>query len=73
MADPEGAHMHAPRKFWSTILFPPPPFCIRMLKNKAQIVRESIKNPRASMARLRALDPSVRGVALALVMYMART
>ena len=27
------------------LCFPPPPFCIRMLKNKAQIARESIETP----------------------------
>ena len=56
VADLEGCSRHAP---------PPPmidydfviPFCIRMLKNKAQIARESIKNPRASRALKLALDP----------------
>ena len=38
------------------------PFCIRMLKNRAQIALESIKIPRASRALKRALDPCRKGL-----------
>ena len=41
---------------------PPPPFCIRMPNNKAQIARKSIKTPRASRALWRALDPGYKGL-----------
>ena len=45
VADLEGAQQAPPPpKMWSTAYFSIP-FCIRMLKNKAQIARESIKNP----------------------------
>ena len=43
-----------PLKFWSTRFFCIPFFKIRMLKNKAQIARESIQNQRASRALIRA-------------------
>ena len=59
LADLEGGatSAHPPKKKLDRLCFIFIPFCIRMLKNKAQIVRESIKNPRASRALKRALDP----------------
>ena len=42
------------------------PFCIN--KNNAQITQESIKNPRASRACIRALDPAITDFELVLVL-----
>ena len=51
MADPGGGATGArPLKFGRLIFFSLDPFCIRMLKNRAKIARESIKTPRASRA-----------------------
>ena len=48
VADPGGGgttqQAHAPPKIGSTVIFYNP-FCIRMLKNRARIALESIKNP----------------------------
>ena len=70
-----GGATGAPLKFDRLFLFCIFPFCIRRLKNKAQIARESIKNPRASRAlkRARALDPAVRDFGLRARDVRART
>ena len=57
---------HPPKKKIDRLCFPPPPpFCITMLKNKAQIAPESIRlHKRASRALKRALDPAIRDFGL---------
>ena len=61
MADPGGRNRRPPLKLDQLWVFYNP-FCIRMLKNGAQIALESIKKkPRASRALKRALDPCRQG------------
>ena len=65
-ADLEGGATGAPppqkKKLIDYVFFPP--YCIRMLKNKAQIARESIKNQEllSSRALKRAMDPCRKGI-----------
>ena len=54
-----GAQQARPPKIGSTVICITL-FCIRMLKNRAQIALESIKNPRASRALKGALIPAER-------------
>ena len=51
-----GSSSAPPSKFWSSLFLFKIPFCIRMLKNKAQKALESIKTPRACSALNRALN-----------------
>ena len=61
-----------PPWFWSDMIFCIP-VCIRILKNKAQIARESIKNPKASRAFKRALDPGRKDFGLCACNVLAHT
>ena len=65
-----GGPTGAPPKIWSTIF--KILFCIRMLKNKAQIARKSIKTLEL-LRGLWSLDPGRRGFSLFAIVMCART